>query len=379
MIDYPFNFEKTKGIFLSRENRFLLKALVNGKIFNCHLPNPGRLWELLIPEETELILINNHANPKIPYTVLACKKENRWVLLHTHLTNKIAKRLINEGKISAYRDFRVLASEVKIDHSRFDLLLSRDSEKLYLEVKTCTLFGRKIGMFPDAITERGKRHLLELKTMTEKSIKTSVLFVVMSSEVKFFIPAYHIDFEFAKAFMAVKDSVDLRAIAIEWDIEFTEVKTVKELKIPFSFIETTLRERGAYILIIHLAKDEDISIGELGNLHFSSGFYAYIGRAKTGLFKRIARHRRKIKKMHWHIDYLLNRAKIIRDLPIITEQNIECSLAEKLRKISDNSIPQFGSSDCHCKSHLFYFKKNPLLNKDFIEMINFFRIESLEI
>ncbi|MCX7988879.1 MAG: DNA/RNA nuclease SfsA, partial [Thermodesulfovibrio sp.] len=365
MINYPFNFEKINATFVSRENRFLVKAQLNENIIDCYLPNPGRLWELLIPGETELILVRNTSSSKIPFLVLACKKEDKLVLLHTHITNKIIKALINDQKLNPFKGFRVISEEVKIERSRFDLLLENSNDKLYLEVKTCTLFGNRVAMFPDAITERGRRHLMELNRLAENGIKTSVIFVVMNPDVEFFLPAYHIDYQFAKAFMNVKNLVNLKAIALDWDKHFNYVKKVKELKIPFSFIEKTLNDRGVYLLITQLNSAEFIKIGKIGEKHFPAGYYVYVGKAKKGLFSRIERHRRKLKKMHWHIDYLLKKARLIKDLPIVTDENIECTLADRLLKISDGALPEFGSSDCYCKSHLFYFRENPLHKRDF--------------
>lgn len=378
-LNYPFDIRKISGLFLERKNRFIVTAMVNGKEKLCYLPNPGRLWELLIPEETELMLVENTNSQKLSFTVLACKKDNKWVLLHTHLTNKVIKFLINNDILSVYNSFKVISEEVRVHNSRFDLLLENGAEKLYLEVKTCTLFGQKIAMFPDAVTERGRKHLIELKNLAERGTKASVLFVVMNPDIEYFIPAYHIDYEFAKAFVAVKDMIDIRAIALNWDSSFTFVNSVKELKIPFSFIEKALNDSGVYMLVIFLEKAELITIGHREERHFQPGYYVYVGKAKKGLFKRIARHRRKLKKVHWHIDYFLNRAKVIRDLPIITDKDIECTLASHLSKISDDLIPHFGSSDCYCPSHLFYFKENPIFKKEFIEILNWFRIDMLTI
>lgn len=379
MLNYPFDFEKIKAIFVERKNRFVITAKIEKKKYNCYLPNPGRLWELLIPNETELMVVRNYNPKKIPFTVLSCKKRDKWVLLHTHITNKIVKDLIDKNLIDFYRGFHVIGEEIKSNKSRFDLLLSNDREKIYLEVKTCTFFGKDIAMFPDAVTLRGKKHLLELMELNRNNISTAVLFVVMNPDVEYFLPAYHIDFEFSKAFIEVKEFVDIKAIAIDWDNSFSYIKGVKELKIPFSFIEKSLQDSGAYILVIYMDRPELISIGMLGERYFPPGYYTYVGKAKKGLFKRIKRHKNRSKKMKWHIDYFLSKAKVIRDLSIITDRDIECVLAERLSKISDGIIPQFGSSDCQCFSHLFYFKKNPIHNREFIEIVNWFRIDMLEL
>lgn len=379
MIDYPFDTEKIKGLFLQRKNRFLITASVDGRICDCYLANPGRLWELLIPHETELILVKNTDYRKLPFTVLACKKNGNTILLHTHLTSRVVKALINDNKLPFYIGFKAVSEEVRLGSSRIDLLIEGNGERIYLEVKTCTLFGKNSAMFPDAVTQRGRKHLMELKSEALKGLKTSVLFVVMNPQVEYFLPAYHIDYEFAKAFMDVKDIVEIKAIALGWDSSFTYVRSIKELKIPYSFIDKVLDDRGVYILVNFLEKPELLNIGKLGDKVFPTGYYVYVGSAKRGLFKRIGRHRRKIKRMHWHIDYFLSKARIIKDFPIVTDRNIECAVAEHLSKICDEVIPHFGSSDCRCGSHLFYFRENPINHHEFIEMLNYFRIDALDL
>ncbi|MCX8030686.1 MAG: DNA/RNA nuclease SfsA [Thermodesulfovibrionales bacterium] len=380
MINYPFNFKKIKAIFKERVSRFVIKAIINDdRIISSYLANPGRLWELLIPNESELLLIENSYAKRLPYIVLAVKKEDKWVLLHTHLTNKIIERLIKEKLIPFYKDYQVISKEVKVDNSRFDLLLNKGKEKLYLEIKSCTLFGKKIAMFPDAVTSRGLKHLIELKKMAQKGAKTSLLFVVMSPDVEIFLPAYHIDYKFANVFLQIKESVEITAISINWDDSFSYVTNIKELNIPFLFLKRVLKDKGVYILIAKLNRAESIIIGQKGIFHFKAGYYIYVGSAKRGLFQRISRHKKKNKKKHWHIDYFLDKAKIIEDIPIITEKDLECQLAQKCEGISDDTVDKFGCSDCKCNSHLFYFKENPMFNKHFIALISYFRIDILKV
>lgn len=380
MLDYPFNFRKIKGRFIERKNRFVFLAEIDGKVRGCYLPNPGRLWELLIPEETELMLTETpHNLRRLPFTVLAYRKEKRWILLHTHITNKIIKYLINHGKIPFYSGLKAVAEEVRVEGSRLDFLLEGNGQRILLEVKTCTLIGREISMFPDAVSERGRRHLIQLKELAEKGIKTSVLFAVMSPDVEFFLPAYHIDYEFSKTFLEIKDVVDIRAVSLRWDEDFSYVIDIRELKIPFSFIERILHERGVYILVIFLSQPELIRIGSGALVNFSAGYYIYVGSAKRGLFQRIRRHKRRNKKMHWHIDYLLDRAGKVKDFPIITDRHIECEVAERILRISDGIIPEFGSSDCKCPGHLFYFRENPLFKKEFIDIVTYLRLDFMEI
>jgi sugar fermentation stimulation protein A len=124
--------------------------------------------------------------------------------------------------------------------------------------------------------------------------------------------------------------------------------------------------KGTYILAIKLSQNCKLVIGALGSIFFPKGLYFYVGSAmaKTGaltLLNRIKRHflTNSHKKTHWHIDYLLNfaNAQIIRVFLIPSKERYECIIAQEILEQSDDYIDNFGSSDCFCKSHLFYFSR----------------------
>ncbi len=118
-----------------------------------------------------------------------------------------------------------------------------------------------------------------------------------------------------------------------------------------------MRRTGAYILLLRLANGGEIAIGRLGVTLFRRGEYAYVGSAMGGLDTRIARHLRTEKKLHWHIDYLLSRAPVADVLEFESSARIECELSAALAGSDASTVPvrSFGSSDCGCPSHLYYF------------------------
>ena len=111
--------------------------------------------------------------------------------------------------------------------------------------------------------------------------------------------------------------------------------------------------KGSYILLIRLPEEQTIKIGSLKAIHFAQGYYAYVGSAMGGFKSRLSRHLQENKKLRWHIDYLLQRASISSIILCETEDRVECAIAQALSHQFD-SIPGFGSSDCKCKSHLFF-------------------------
>ena len=116
-----------------------------------------------------------------------------------------------------------------------------------------------------------------------------------------------------------------------------------------------------------LIQDEiAINVGALGDLIFEKGHYLYVGSAmghsgSSTLLNRVKRHTSpsSSKNIHWHIDYLLNNTNSLITLIYLipSSQRLECEIARTISNISQDSIKNFGSSDCDCYSHLFYFKE----------------------
>jgi len=111
--------------------------------------------------------------------------------------------------------------------------------------------------------------------------------------------------------------------------------------------------KGSYVLLIELTEEQKITTGSLKAIYFPRGYYAYVGSAMGGFKSRLNRHIKSNKKPHWHIDYLLEKASISEIILCETNDRVECTIAQALNGQFD-SIPGFGSSDCKCRSHLFF-------------------------
>lgn len=114
---------------------------------------------------------------------------------------------------------------------------------------------------------------------------------------------------------------------------------------------------GVYCLVLRLKTSTKIKVGKLGIFNFPAGYYIYTGSAKNSLNARIARHLRKEKNKHWHIDYFVEKAKIVAIFK--TDKFSECELNKRIFEIGNcQAIARgFGSSDCQCESHLAYVPK----------------------
>lgn len=377
MSHYPFTFPKVNGYLLGRLNRFVVEVEVEGRQTKAYLPNTGRLWELLLPGAA-LLLSPTLSRGKLPYTVLACRKGDHFVLLHTHLCNEIAHRLIDEGRIPPYRDYRVLRREPAYGRHRFDLLLERrrDGRLHYLEIKNNTLFESRTALFPGAVTERGAAHLRLLQELSSKDIDGGCLFMIMSPQVRYFLPAYHIDYRFARAFLDASSTVRLDAFALGFDPDFTGVTTVEPVTIPYRFIEGELQDRGVYLLLLELSEPKTITPLDSRRVLFKKGYYVYVGKAEKELNREVARHRQKRKKKKRPIDHLTAEAGKITPIPIITGEQLEPALSNRLERLADGEIAGFSPDGK--SGPLFYFAANPLHNRRFIDLIQDCRIVRTE-
>jgi sugar fermentation stimulation protein A len=367
-----------KGTFRSRPNRFVVECTLRNKIVTAYLPNPGRLWELFFPGSI-LYLIKHDIDytGSTGYTVVGVERDGIPIMLHTHVNNLVAGKLIKENRIPGLENAEIVRPEVTIGHSRFDFLLNKTGNDMVVEVKSCTLVGNAIAMFPDAITERGTKHLLALATLADRGIKTAVVFVVHWPKARYFMPEHHTDIEFSKALLTVKDTVLVKAVSVEWKEGFS-LGATRELIIPWRLIEQEARDSGSYLIILRLRNAQRLSVGGLGEVNFSKGYYLYVGSAKTNLKQRIERHRRSSKPSHWHIDYLRPAADFHAALPVRSSDDLECDIARSLKKIADWNVHGFGSSDCNCVSHLYGMAEDPLHSRSFIDLLRYFRIDRLE-
>lgn len=370
-------FESTEeAIFLNRQNRFVIECLVDGRRQGAYLPNPGRLRELLLPGR-KIYLMKSAAGSKLECTVVAVERNGQPVLLHTHMANRVVESLLNRRLLPGFEESIIIKREAVAGHSRFDFLLNRSGSHFLLEVKSCTLFEDSVAMFPDAVTIRGRRHILELADIARRGTPGGVLILINRPDVEWFLPDYHTDLEFARAMLSVRNNVGFTPVSVTWNYDLTLSTSLQKVKVPWLVVEREARDSGSYILILRLESDRKINVGRLGAVYFRRGYYIYVGSAKTGLSKRIDRHLRKRKNLHWHIDWLRNEAEGIRALPVRTSDNIECPVGKAISAISEWSIPGFGCSDCACGSHLFAMDGDPESDEGFISLLQYFRIGRL--
>lgn len=180
-----------EGTFLSRPNRFVAEIKYEGKRETAHVHDPGRLTELLIPGTRVLF---NNSNGKLKYYIRAVKTKPEWVLLDTAQHSKIARMLF--GIMPEFTKFKNIKAEVPIGKSRIDFTL----DEVPLEVKGVSLVIDGLGLFPDAPTKRGTRHVREI-------IKhDGMIFFLVFRKAREFAPNAEMDPEFAEALKEARAS-----------------------------------------------------------------------------------------------------------------------------------------------------------------------------
>lgn len=205
------------GEFLARPNRFTLLVAAEGKEVRAHLPNPGRLAEVLSPGR-RILLRPAPPGRKTRFTAVGADLGAFLVSLDSTLPNRMFPRFLAEGVLPELAGFRILAKEPRLGSGRADFLLGRGGERLWVEVKSVTLVEAGVALFPDAPTRRGQRHLGELARVAQAGEGALVLFVVQRPDAERFGPNARVDPRFAAGFcQALAAGVEARALVCAFD------------------------------------------------------------------------------------------------------------------------------------------------------------------
>jgi len=213
-----------KARFVQRNNRFLVTARLGNRRVLAHLPNPGRLKELLRPG-ADILLVNRAGKErKTRYQVLGVVDRGESILLDTRLSNSIAEEAITNVQVPPLRNYKVLKREFSWGGSRFDFLLRKRSSKCIVEVKACTLLKGSTAMFPDAPTLRGRRHIDTLSKAVRSGFRACVLFMVHRKGAELFLANRETDPKFFESMAnAMKAGVEVYAYECRWLDQRVEV------------------------------------------------------------------------------------------------------------------------------------------------------------
>lgn len=202
----------TKGIFISRPNRFIANVEIDGINEVCHVKNTGRCKELLIPGLTTVyVQKSDNPNRKTKYSLIGVLKDGKKINMDSQVTNKVVYEWILEGGL--FENLKFIKPEKKYKNSRFDFYIETESEKAFIEVKSVTLENGGIAKFPDAPTDRGMKHIRELCECIDDGYKAYIIFVVQMKDVLYFTPNDDTHKEFGDILrMAYKKGVEVIAV-----------------------------------------------------------------------------------------------------------------------------------------------------------------------
>ncbi|SRR6056297_2299905 len=187
------------GTLLRRYKRFLTDIeRPDGTIITAHTPNTGSMKQCAVPGYPVLFSVATNPKRKLPWTLELIRVGTDWVDTHTQRSNQLVAEALAQGWITEFRDYQVRA-EYAFGGSRIDFLLTKGNEKVLLEVKNVTLCcSAETACFPDAVTLRGQKHLLELQEAKHQGYRSVIFFLVQRSEAQFFSPADEIDPEYGR-------------------------------------------------------------------------------------------------------------------------------------------------------------------------------------
>ena len=196
------------GTFIRRINRFVAEVAINGNTEKVHVKNTGRLRELLVPGAEVTLQKASDPNRKTAYDLISVYKPKlEWVNIDSLVPNKLMKLQLMS------MNYDVVKPEYTFGDSRFDFYMERDGEKYLTEVKGCTLASdleRGTGLFPDAPTERGVKHLDELAAAAGKGYHCRIAFVIQMNGIHTVFPNDDTQPEFGQALnRAVKAGVQV--------------------------------------------------------------------------------------------------------------------------------------------------------------------------
>ena len=227
-----FNKTLIKGKLVKRYKRFFTDIKVNKEIVTAHCPNTGSMKGLIDKNNEVWISKNDDPKRKLKYTLEIIKVKNNLVGVNTHFANKIAYHGLFNNLILELKDNESIKPEVFYNkETRFDFLINRNKQKIFVEVKNVTLFRERItAEFPDAITSRGSKHLKTLIDATKNGYKSYLLFLVQIEKMKYFKIAKDIDKEYYNNYLLAKKA-GVKFLAYGCKINKKEIKIKKKIKI----------------------------------------------------------------------------------------------------------------------------------------------------
>ena len=217
---------------IKRYKRFFADIKINKDIVTAHCPNTGSMYGLLDEGNEVYLLPNNDPKRKLKYGLEIIKTKKNLVGVNTHMANKIVNHGLSNNLIKELKNNDSIKPEVFYNkETRFDFLVEKNKQKSFIEVKNVTLFrDKKTAEFPDAVTERGSKHLLTLIDALKKGFKAYLLFLVQIQNMEEFKIAKDIDINYYNNYLLAKKA-GVNFLAYRCNISSKKIYIDKKLKI----------------------------------------------------------------------------------------------------------------------------------------------------
>jgi sugar fermentation stimulation protein A len=223
------------GRLIKRYKRFLADIrLDSGEVITAHTPNSGSMLGLTGPGNRVYLFHHQNSHRKLPFAWEIVEVGRVKVGINTHLSNRLVEEGIQNGVITELHGYGTIEREKNYgENSRIDLLLGGSNrEPCFVEVKNVTLVDGEIAYFPDAVTERGLKHLRELSQMARQGNRSVLCFVLQRSDGKWIAPADHIDPEYGVGLrLAARQGVEI--IGYRAQVGLEEIRLFESVPIRF--------------------------------------------------------------------------------------------------------------------------------------------------
>lgn len=226
------------GILRRRYKRFLADIeLISGEIITAHCANTGPMIGVSKIDSPVYVSQSNNPQRKLAYTWEMIQVEETWVGINTALPNRVMKQVLEQQIFSPLQgQYNKVRSEVpygKNKKSRVDFVLTNDliNQPIYLEVKNTTLANKNTALFPDTVTTRGQKHLIELMELSSEA-KPIMLYFINRGDCQIFSPGDDYDPIYGKRLReAVKKGVEILPCRFEVTPEGIRYLGLAELQI----------------------------------------------------------------------------------------------------------------------------------------------------
>jgi sugar fermentation stimulation protein A len=224
------------GRLVQRYKRFLADVETDsGEVVTVHCPNPGSMKGTRKPGSLVRCSTSDKPGRKLRHTLEMIRVGRIWVGLHTLRANQLVARALEQGALPALRGYAEIRAEVVVPSggTRLDFQVAghaSDPRLAWVEVKSVTLAEGSRARFPDAVTERGRKHLTTLRALHREGARAVLLFVVQRGDCDTVEPADDIDPAYGQALREAADA-GVEILAVRARVRASEIRLEKMLPV----------------------------------------------------------------------------------------------------------------------------------------------------